>query len=1297
MSSGSGPGPESRGGLAGSAALMFSGTLVSRLLGLIKTVLLVAAIGVTGAANSFAVANKLPNVIYMLVAGGVLNAILVPQIVRAMRSADRGAAYVNRLLTMAGAALLGLTVLLTAGSVVLVTIYASELDPRWFALAVTFALWCVPQLFFYGMYTLLGQVLNARGIFGPYMWAPAANNVVAIVGLLAYLVVFGSTATGAHLDPSAWGTGRIALLAGSATLGVAVQACVLAVPLRRSGFRFRLSWGLRGSGLGRASNVAMWAFGMVLVSQLGFIAISNVAAAASSAAAGPEFIPGNAAWENATYLYILPQSLITVSLVTVLFTRVSSDAARGNLESVRSDLSLGLRTIGVFTVFIGGALAVLALPLVQAVLPTTTVSEAQGIARIVVSLLLGISALGMLTMVQRVYYAFEDARSLFFLQIPLTLLVVVGVLLSRFLPATWWMVGAGLATALSNIVGAVVAYLGLRRKLPSLDGACVLRTHVRLVVAATPAVLVGWLLLHLIGPATTATSLVPRLTGALGRVLVVGLVMSALYLIALRLLRVSELDVLLRPVGRGLNAVARRVPGGALLGRVGRHLASSGTRTMNGAPTTSRVSGGGDLDEHEAADLIRGTVLAGRYRLEESRTTHLAGAQAWHAVDDILDRPVMALLLPAGSPTTADTLDAARRAALVNDHRLRRILAVGQHDGRGYIVTEESSGTDLAALISAGPTAPDQARAIIGEAAGAVEAASVQGVHHLALGVHSITLHPDGHIVLNGVGLDAAHQGLPDADPLGGARTDTVALVRLLDALLTGVMPQEQGTPSDFPDDSDAPAELIELCRETLYADGGPRNPRDLIRALAPWPDLDASLAVTALAHAAAETAGTPDDPAGENAAEDEDSPPETAGAPVTAPAAAQPSLDPSDWQPRTPAERLAPAPGFETVLTPAAGAATLPFTAHHGRGSVSTAVTAAALGGVAVLAGQALRRAGRAVASLPQAWQARRAERAEAAAETERLKARDVEIATAQEDAVPEDAHPDAAPVVTDPAVAAAAYPGATVPLPEAHDPEAAHHEEPSYLQEQEPQPAGPAAHDPEDPFPPMPGSEPELAVSRRFDPTPVVLAIFALAVLIVSVLAFRTLTADPGPRTPTAPTTTEAPSEPEGSEAEEADAEEPEEPTEAEPTEEPEVTASPVIGSLTPLDPEGDGAENPDLTPQALDGDRSTYWRSRSYVDPQYGMKTGIGLSVVFEEESLLTEVVIDLMGEGGMVEIRDTTADDPTGGTLLAEGEMGPDSSFEIDGVVTEEIVLWFTRLPVADSDGRNRLEIAELEVD
>ena len=152
---------------------------------------------------------------------------------------------------------------------------------------------------------------------------------------------------------------------------------------------------------------------------------------------------------------------------------------------------------------------------------------------------------------------------------------------------------------------------------------------------------------------------------------------------------------------------------------------------------------------------------------------------------------------------------------------------------------------------------------------------------------------------------------------------------------------------------------------------------------------------------------------------------------------------------------------------------------------------------------------------------------------------------------------------------------------------------------------------------------------------------------------------------------------------------------------TPEPEPTTPaepPEVAGLAPLDPEGDGAENPELTPNALDGDPSTYWRSRSYVDPEYGMKSGIGLHVELEQQTLVSAVVLDLMGEGGNVEIRATSASSPTEGDVLASGPMGPGTTFTFDEPVeTDELVLWFTSLPVADSDGRNRIELAELGVE
>ncbi|HJA39613.1 MAG TPA: oligosaccharide flippase family protein, partial [Candidatus Brevibacterium intestinigallinarum] len=362
--------------LARSSAVMTAGTLTSRILGFVKAMLLATAIGVTvgGAADAFDVANKVPNNLYMLLAGGVLNAVLVPQIIRAAKRPDGGQDFVNRLLTLAVITLGAVTLLATLAAPLLVRLYSSSGwsdDQR--ALAIAFAYWCLPQIFFYGLYTMLGQVLNAHSSFGPYMWAPVLNNVIAIAGLGIFIALFG--AGGVQNAVGTWDTAKITVLAGSATLGVVGQALILLWPLRRIGFRFRPTFGFRGVGLGTAGNVAMWTFGAVLVGQLGFIVTSRVAASASSTTG--EVSASLAAYSLAYLVFMLPHSLIAVSLATALFTSLSAFAANDDTDSVRSSLGLGLRLVGLVNVFATAAFITLSTP--AAMLIGGTLDESSGL------------------------------------------------------------------------------------------------------------------------------------------------------------------------------------------------------------------------------------------------------------------------------------------------------------------------------------------------------------------------------------------------------------------------------------------------------------------------------------------------------------------------------------------------------------------------------------------------------------------------------------------------------------------------------------------------------------------------------------------------------------------------------------------------------------------------------------------------------------------------------------------------------------------------------------------------------
>jgi putative peptidoglycan lipid II flippase len=540
----------SDGGLMRSSAVMASGTLVSRVLGFVRAIMLTSLLGVNAALaqDTFTTANTVPNQIYNLIAGGLLNAVLVPQLVRATKHEDGGQAFLDRLLTLSIGGLLLVTVVVVSAAPLVPVILGPATGPPWSqqtaALAVAFALWCLPQVFFYGLYTVLGQVLNARGHYGAYMWAPAVNNVVAIAGLALMLLWIGPYRPTDHASPNphlpgTWTSGQIALLAGSATLGVALQALVLLVPLRRMGFRYRPRFGWRGVGLGTAGRVAGWTFASALVGQLGYIV--TVKAVNS---AGMQGGAGQGAYSNAFLLFMLPHSLITVSLVTALFTRMSASAAADDMRALRSDLSLGLRLTAVATILATAGMLALAPDLTRTLFFGNDVDDTRAMAYATMAMILGLVPFSAQYLFQRAFYSLEDARTPVLVQLPVVAVIALSsYLASVLLSPDRVVIGVALGMAAGYTVGAVLSAVLLRRRLGRLDGTRVVRTYVRLVCAAVPAALAAWVASgaghRLLDDSWSAGAVSLALGGALLLVVFVG---------TCRLLHVSELREVAAPV-----------------------------------------------------------------------------------------------------------------------------------------------------------------------------------------------------------------------------------------------------------------------------------------------------------------------------------------------------------------------------------------------------------------------------------------------------------------------------------------------------------------------------------------------------------------------------------------------------------------------------------------------------------------------------------------------------------------------------------------------------------------------------
>lgn len=515
-------------GIGRASVLIGAGTVVSRLTGFIRTIVLVAAIGATTpAGNAFAVANQLPNNIYAIISTGLLSAVVVPQIVKAAAHDDGGRAFVSKLFTLGAVVLLGATVVAMIVAPLLVQLYAPEFVPEQKALATAFAYWCLPQILFYGLFALVGESLNARRVFGPYTWAPIVNNIVSIVGFALFIWLFGGARPVAEWTPE-----MIALVAGTATLAIVVQSGILFAFWRRTGLRVRPDFRWRGVGLNQIGRLAGWTFLMVLAGQLAGIVQSRVLSAARDGDAGV-FVS-----QNAWLLFMLPYSIIVLSIGTPYFTRLSEHAAMGRDDDVRADIGSSIRTLGIFIVIAGAALAVAAVPATRVF--TDTRAEALAAAPVLLCLLVGLVPLAVLFVVQRTFYAYNDTRTPFlFTLMQCGLVVATALLAGATLPREQLAAGVALGQSVSSLAQVIVATWLLHRRLGGLGVTSWLGALGRFALAAIPAAAAGWGVFLVFGGVDGwMTSSV--VLGAAGSA-ILGLVCAVVYVGVLALLRAPEL------------------------------------------------------------------------------------------------------------------------------------------------------------------------------------------------------------------------------------------------------------------------------------------------------------------------------------------------------------------------------------------------------------------------------------------------------------------------------------------------------------------------------------------------------------------------------------------------------------------------------------------------------------------------------------------------------------------------------------------------------------------------------------
>lgn len=823
--------------LLSASASMAAGTMISRVLGVVRVMLVAFILGNgTRQADMLNIATMVPNALYILLAGGALNTVLVPQIVRAIKNdEDGGEAYTNRIMTAFMLAVAVVAVVITAAAPIVTSLYTSsawrtdELAAQ-YASMVALTYLTLPQIFLYGAFFLFGQILNARDKFGPMMWAPIANNVISILVMGLYLVIWGNE--GEHTG--AFTPGQIAVLGLGSTIGILAQLLVLLPFIRRVGFNLRPRFDLRGTGLGKTFSLTKWTFGFVAVNQIALMVVNQLATSATASGHGA----GATVYSNAHLLWILPHSLITVSLATAMLPNASRLAASGDLPGVAQEFTKTVRLSLVAIVPATVAFISLAGPMSALLFGHGRGTQDAGwIAWTLMATALGLIPFTVQFVCLRTFYALEDTKTPFLLQLIIGGANIVGAIVFVWAVNSpdWVAAALGCAFSLSYFVGVFFSWRSLKRRVPDLAGQPLIMHIARLLIGGV----IGGVIAYALSMAITS-AIKSSLLADIVSLVVGGGALLGVYLVTAKLFKVRELaslaGLLRNRFGRRSSPEAARDeltvtslnaqalfqeemptvirpailvdPADADPPTLIRNRPIASGNDFSDAPVAparpfSDASASFDMDslfrppaaDSEATTRIAsvGTLLETRFELAELLSSR-HGTETWRALDQVLSRDVVVHVVAPGDERITSLLAAARKGAAATDSRFLRVLDAAEvldptSPVGAYVVAEFSPGRSLTELLSRGPLSAVEAAYVAHELSDALAGVHAQGLFHEQVGPDSVIITNGGAIRLVGFGIEATIAGTAATSWSARESADVRALGKLLYAMLVSRWP----------------------------------------------------------------------------------------------------------------------------------------------------------------------------------------------------------------------------------------------------------------------------------------------------------------------------------------------------------------------------------------------------------------------------------------------------------------------------------------------------------------------------
>ena len=516
------------------SSIMALGTIASRVTGLIRNLMLAALLGTAILGDTYNVANTMPNILYNLLIGGALTAVFVPQIVRSLRDSDQGSAFISRLFSVTVTFLFALTVIGILLSPQLVNIYAPEYaGSKEFDVTVTLMRYCLPQIFFLGLFALLGQIANAKDRFGPMMWAPVINNLLAIA-LFYFLLVSRGDLSVANISSQ-----DLLWLGLGTTAGYLAQALILFPVVFKSGVKLSLRFDWANSQIIKSFKLAGWSFAYAMISQLSYLVTINIAtsAAVKSAAEGISTGVGYTPYANAYLILILPHSIITVSIVTALLPKLSNLVIDKKYQAISDSMSLTMRLMGIFIIpaavlflFFGDVIA----KVLYFGIPT---DDANYLGLTLSAFALGLIPVSINLVLLRGLNAFENLKSQVVGNLIMNIISVVLSLIAAFyLEPKWVTVGLAAIFTVHYFIGAGISFILIKKHGVQIPVLSLAAFYLKLIFIFVLSAMPIWLAREL------------DLGGNLIYLLLVLSTSAIIYLLVLKALKITEVTTLIKVI-----------------------------------------------------------------------------------------------------------------------------------------------------------------------------------------------------------------------------------------------------------------------------------------------------------------------------------------------------------------------------------------------------------------------------------------------------------------------------------------------------------------------------------------------------------------------------------------------------------------------------------------------------------------------------------------------------------------------------------------------------------------------------